>query len=396
MIIIGLISGTSADAIDAAVCEINGAPPSIEARILHAVTYPYPDGFQQRILDAYQPHSSRVDTICQLHVDLGEQFALAARQALADAGLAPHDIDLIGSHGQTVWHMIAPDGHATSTLQLTEAAIIAERTGITTINNFRPRDIAAGGQGAPLTSYTDWLLLRHPTLWRAVQNIGGIGNVTFLPPLADTTSPPLAFDTGPGNALIDSAMALVTNGQQTFDHDGRMAAAGTIDEDWLETLLQHPYYERRPPKTTGRELFSPGMAQELLAEGHDRGLGDADIIATLTALTAASIADAYRRFAPAPVGEIVLGGGGTRNPTLVRLLRRALDPTPVLTHEDIGWDSDNKEALTFALLAHETWHARPGMNPALTGADHPVILGQITPGENYPSLVRRTWCQEDS
>lgn len=392
MLVIGLISGTSADGIDAAVCELSGAPPQLNARIMRAITHTYPDGFQQRVWAAGLPESSSVDQLCQLNADQGEQFAQAALAVIEAAGLAPADIDLIGSHGQTVWHMIQPDGRATSTLQIGEPAVIAERTGITTISNFRPRDIAAGGQGAPLTSYADWVLLRHPDHWRAVQNLGGIANVTFLPPLSDTTSDPLALDTGPSNALIDSAMTLITDGAQTYDRDGQFAATGTVDADWLDELLQHPYYTRKPPKTTGRELFGAAMAADLLAEGHRRGLSDADIIATLTALTAASIADAYERFAPAPVGEVILGGGGTHNPAVVALLRDYLAPVPVLTHEDIGLDSDNKEAMVFALLAYETWHARPGMHPAITGADHGVVMGQITPGANYAALLRRTWC----
>ncbi len=392
MRIVGLMSGTSADGIDAALCEITGAPPRLTARILHALTYPYPQGFQARILQAASADHSRVDALCQLNADLGEQFAAAVLAVIAGAGYSPGDVDLIGSHGQTVWHSVQNDGRVSATLQITEAAIIAERTGITTISSFRPRDVAAGGQGAPLTSYADWLLLRHPTHWRAVQNIGGIGNVTFLPPLSDSSSAPLAFDTGPGNALIDSAVTLLSEGAQSYDRDGQRAAQGVVDEGWLQALLTLPYYARRPPKTTGRELFSAQMAGELIAEGRGRGLDDDSIVATLTALTAASIADAYRRFAPAPIAEVILGGGGVRNPTLVRMLRRDLAPSLVLSHEDVGMDSDNKEALVFALLAHETWHARPGNHPALTGANRAVVLGQITPGSNYTDLITRTWC----
>jgi anhydro-N-acetylmuramic acid kinase len=286
---------------------------------------------------------------------------------------------------------VEADGKVGATLQLTEAAILAERTGITTISNFRPRDVAAGGQGAPLTAYVDWLLLRHPTKWRAVQNIGGIGNVTFLPPLSDTRSKPLAFDTGPGNALIDSIIVQLSGGAQAFDRDAALAQRGRLDEDWLQELLAHPYYEIKPPKTTGRELFSKAMAAELVEEGQRRGNDDATILATVTALTAQSIVDAYEHFAPARVEEVILGGGGRHNPVMISLLQGLLPSTPVLTHEDVGMDSDNKEALVFAVLAHETWHARPSTLPALTGAEHPVVLGQITPGANYVDLIRRTW-----
>lgn len=391
MKVVGMISGTSADGIDAALCEITGAPPALEARILHAITHPYPDGLQARVLDASQPGRAGADELCALNAALGEQFARAALAVIASAGRTPDQIDLIGSHGQTVWHAVEPDGRVSATLQITEASVLAERTGITTISNFRPRDVAAGGQGAPLTAYADWLLLRHPTVWRAVQNIGGIGNVTFLPPLADAVNPPLAFDTGPGNALIDGAVAIFTNGRAAYDRDGALARQGMVDEGWLRVLLSHPYYERRPPKTTGRELFGAAEAARLAAEGRARGLDDGSIAATLTALTAASIADAYRRFAPAPPAEVFLGGGGRFNPVLVERLRAELPGSRLLAHEDIGLSSKHKEALVFALLAYESWHARPGTLPALTGAAHPVVLGQITPGQNYAALLRETW-----
>jgi anhydro-N-acetylmuramic acid kinase len=394
MLIVGLMSGTSADGIDAALCEISGSPPHLHAQIIHAITYAYPAGFQQRILDACLPEHSRVDRLCQLNADLGDLFASAVLQVIGEAGMSPAAVGLIGSHGQTVWHHVLPDGRVSATLQIGEAALIAERSGITTISNFRPRDVAAGGQGAPLTGYADWLLLRHPTGWRAVQNIGGMGNVTFLPPLSDSISAPLAFDTGPGNALIDGAVSRITGGTLTYDRDGLIAAGGRVDQDWLASLLDHPYYRRLPPKTTGRELFGAGLAIWLVEEGRLRGLDDAGIVATLTALTAASIADAYRQFAPSPVQDVILGGGGARNPTLIKMLRDYLHPAAVLKHEDIGLDSDNKEALVFALLAHETWHARPGTHPALTGARHAAVLGQIIPGQNYADLIRQTWVRE--
>jgi len=392
MWIVGLMSGTSADGIDAALCEISGEPPSLTARFEQALMYPYPDGFQQRILDGCLPEHSRVDTLCQLNFDMGELFAKAALAVIEAAGKRPEDIDLIGSHGQTVWHMVQPDGQVSATLQISEASVIAERTGITTISNFRPRDIAAGGQGAPLTGYADWLLLRHPTEWRAIQNIGGMGNVTFLPPLSDTTSLPKAFDTGPGNALIDSAVSLLSNGKRAYDKDAEMARRGRIDEEWLQALLSHPYYRAQPPKTTGRELFGAAMARQLIDEAHAKGLDDDSILSTLTILTAQSIADAYRDYAPAPVTEVILGGGGRHNPLIVDMLMGLLAPAKVLTHEDLGLDSDNKEALVFALLAHETWHGRPGNYTPLTGARKSVVLGQITPGDNYGRLLQTTWC----
>jgi anhydro-N-acetylmuramic acid kinase len=391
MRVIGLMSGTSADGVDVALYEIEGAPPKLEARIVEAMRVPYDDALRKPILTACDPAESRVDAICRLNAAMGEVFA-AAVKALADrADFDLASVDLIASHGQTIWHDVAAGGQVTSTLQVGAGGVIAERTGITTINDFRVRDVAAGGQGAPLTAYVDWLLLRRERGWRAVQNIGGMGNVTFLPPLDDANSPPLAFDTGPGNALIDGVVSLITHGELTYDRNGSLAGVGRVDEVWLDSLLAHPYFQRQPPKTTGREIFGMQMSQQLLDEGRARGLDHPAVVATLTALTAASIADAYRRFAPAPVAEVIIGGGGGSNPTLLRMLREMLAPAPVTLHEGIGLSSDFKEALVFAVLAYETWHNRPGTLPALTGAGHPTVLGQITPGDNYERLIRATW-----
>ena len=390
MRIVGLMSGTSADGIDAALCEVEGAPPTLQARVLHGRTFPYSAEMRRRVLDACQPDAGSSAALCALHVDLAEAYAEALLELLREADVSPTEVDLVASHGQTVWHEVR-SGRVHSTLQLGEACVIAERTGITTIHNFRARDVAAGGQGAPLTAYVDWLLLRHPTRWRAVQNIGGMGNVSFLPPLSEPTARLLAFDTGPGNALIDAAAAALTDGQQRCDLDGQMAAQGHIDADWLNALMQHPYLHRPPPKTTGRELFGTAQAQALVAEGQARGLSRYDILATLTAFTAHSIAHAYRTHLPHAVDEVVLGGGGQHNPTLVRWLRRALS-VEVLTHEALGFSSDLKEALAFAVLAHETWHGRPAALPEQTGARRASLLGQITPGENYEALLRRRGC----
>ncbi len=391
MFVVGLMSGTSADGVDVAICDIRGRPGDLSVDLLHGETYEYSAEMRQRILACCDPNQSCVHEIAALHVDLAEIFADRALAAIQSANLRPDKTDLIGSHGQTIWHNVLPSGNVNVSFQIVEAAVLAERTGITTISNFRARDIAAGGQGAPLTSYVDWLLLRHPTHWRAVQNIGGMGNVTFLPPLADETSEPVAFDTGPGNALLDSAVSHYSGGEMRYDRDGDYAKQGRVNEEWLDELLRHPYYARDYPKTTGRETFGTAAALKLVAEAQDRGLEAAEIIATLTALTATNIADAYRRFAPASIREVILGGGGRHNAVMVGMLRQLLAPAAVLTHEDLGMDSDFKEALVFALLAYETWHGRPAALPALTGARRASILGSITPGLNYVELLRRTW-----
>ena len=389
MKIIGLMSGTSADGIDVALCEVHGAPPHLKAEILYTYSHEYSDEMRDKILRNCQPQLSRVDEICRLNVELAESFAEAILEMLQREGIDTSEVDLIGSHGHTLWHEVIADGTAYASLQIVEASVIAERTGITTISNLRARDIAAGGQGAPLTGYVDYLLLRHPTRWRAIQNIGGLGNVTFLPPLTETHKEVITFDTGPGNALLDSAVLHFTDGKQSFDRDSLLAKQGQIDEVWLDNLLQHEYYQRSYPKSTGRELFGTEMALNLIQEAQKRGLNQYDTLATITALTATSIVDAYRRFAPASIEEVILGGGGYRNPMMVELMKSLFAPTPVLTHEDIGISSDFKEALVFAVLAHETWHGRIGTLPSLTGASHGTVLGQITPGKNYAALLKQ-------
>lgn len=391
MIVIGLMSGTSADGVDVAICDIRGRPDDITVDLLHGETFEYAAEMRQRILVCCDPSESRAHEIATLHVDLAEVFADCSLTALQKANFTPEKADLIGSHGQTIWHNVLPSGEVDVSFQIVEAAVLAERTGITTISNFRARDIAAGGQGAPLTSYVDWLLLRHPTHWRAVQNIGGMGNVTFLPPLMNETSEPVAFDTGPGNALLDIAVSNFSDGELNYDRDGHFAKRGRVNEEWLDELLRHPYYARDYPKTTGRESFGTAAALKLVAEAQNRGLEAAEIIATLTALTATNIAEAYRRFAPATISEVILGGGGRRNPVMIGMLRQLLAPASVIMHEDVGMDSDFKEALVFALLAYETWHGRPAALPAFTGARRASILGSITPGLNYAALLRRAW-----
>lgn len=383
MRIIGIMSGTSVDGIDIVECEIDGKPPALRAQMIQGRTVAYDPHLRERIIDVCAP--STIDELCRLNFEIGEAIA----HAILDMVKHPATIDLIASHGQTVWHDVNTMGKVTSTLQIGSGAMLAERTGITTINNFRERDICAGGQGAPLTAYVDWLLLRDATQWRAVQNIGGMANVSFLPPLNSTSTDLIAFDTGPGNVLIDSAVGILTG--HRYDHNGDIAANGTIDTTWLAELLAHDYFRQSPPRTTGRELFSRAMAAQLIESGQARGGSIPDIIATITALTAHSIAESYRHYAPAPIQEVVIGGGGVHNQTLLNWLRELLHPAKLLRHEDLGINSDFKEALAFAVLGYETWHQRVGTLPSQTGANHRTILGQITPGQNFQSLMRKTW-----
>ncbi|OQA40054.1 MAG: Anhydro-N-acetylmuramic acid kinase [Chloroflexi bacterium ADurb.Bin325] len=383
MIVVGLMSGTSADGVDAAVVRLAGAPPVLEWELLAHVHSPHPPALRAEIFACFRPETGDVARLCALNFALGRAFAAAALAAIAAAGLAPAQVALIGSHGQTVWHI--PDGPAASTLQIGEPAVIAELTGVTTISNFRTRDMAAGGQGAPLVARVDALLFGHPRLRRALQNIGGIANVTYAPPGGIEAA--FAFDTGPGNMLIDDAAQRATGGALDYDRDGALAAAGRVDEELLAELLAHPYYLRPPPKTTGRELFGRQYGAEVWARARARGLSGEDSAATLTELTARSIAAAYRDFLPAWPDEVIVSGGGARNPVLMARLATALAraaaarPAPrVMTSDELGLPVEAKEAVAFAVLAYETWHSRPGNLPAATGAQRPVILGSITPG----------------
>ncbi len=376
MIGIGLMSGTSADSIDAACVRFAGAPPRLDWELLSFVTLPMTAELRQEIFAAFRPETGTVDKLCQLNFTLGEWFAKASLEAVKAANLTPAQVDFIGSHGQTVWHIPPNSGEGVaSTLQLGNPAVIAERTGITVVSDFRSRDMAAGGQGAPLVPFVDNLLLSHPTLSRAVQNIGGIGNVTWLP--AGGAGEAFGFDTGPGNMLLDRAAEVLTQGQMHCDMDGKMAFAGKIQENFLQKwMAEEPYFTRKPPKSTGRELFGVQRCDVYLKEM--AGLSKEDILATLTAFTARSTAEAYKNFLPALPDEVLLCGGGARNPAIAAMLQKELPNSRIGRTEDAGLPGDSKEAVAFAVLGYETMNRRPGNLPAATGAKGPVILGSIT------------------
>lgn len=383
MNVLGLMSGTSVDGIDAALVRIEEAGQELSVRLLAYRETPHDEALRARVLALFDPARSRIDETTEVNVRLGESFAAAAQALLDESGLSA---DLIASHGQTVWHQVR-DGVVTGTLQLGEPSVIAERLGVTVVADFRPRDVAAGGQGAPLASYPDTLLLADPVKARAIQNLGGIGNVTYLPPGGDPTAT-LAFDTGPGNALIDHAVSEMSGAR--YDQDGHQAAAGRIDDTVLDELLAHPYFAQPPPKSTGRELFGAAFAERVMADLARRGATSEDVVATLTRFTARTIADQYRRFLPRMPDEIVLGGGGARNATLRRWIGEELGRgVRLLDHDNFGLPSSGREAIYFAVIGYQTLHGRPNTVPACTGAHHAVVMGKLLPGPNYPALVGR-------
>ncbi len=393
MRVIGLMSGTSIDAVDGAVVDIATRDQTLEVSLLGWSSEPWSDELRDRIRTWSEPAASAPPgEIAAVSVTIGELFAVAARSAAGAAGLDLAAIDLVASHGQTVHHLVADEGRAVATLQLGQPAVIAERTGRTVVADFRPRDLAAGGQGAPLVSFVDALLLGEEARTVAALNLGGIANVTVVP--AGRPFDSLAFDTGPGNSLLDAAARRLLGGQPN-DRDGAAAAAGEPSEALLQELLAHSYFGRRPPKSTGRELFGEAFAARAIERGSELGLRDNDVLATLTVLTARSVATALAAFAPAWPQVLHVSGGGTNNPTLMRRLEQALvrhapagaDPARLQPLDALGVPSAAKEALAFAVLGHEALHGRPNSLPGATGAGHSSVLGAIWPGSNYRHLV---------
>ena len=376
----GVMSGTSLDGIDVALVHITGHDSaSFKWEMVGFSTTPYDDGQRDRVQQVLERGTP--SGLCTVHAELGEWFASAVLRTCESAGVAPGDVDLIGSHGQTVWHDPPSDGERGATLQLGDAATLAEHTGIAVVSDFRARDMAAGGQGAPLVPWPDQLLFSHPERQRVLQNLGGMANVTWLAKRS-SGRPPLAFDTGPGVALMDAAAELATGGRLRCDEDGRLAAAGTVDEALLAHLMAHEYFDRPPPKSTGRELFGVPLVKSL-AQDLEPGRPDdgwPDLLATLTALTVKSIGRAYRAWVfPEGVDEFFLLGGGARNPTLVAALVDELSPLSLSPCEQLGVDPDAREAVAFAVLAWAHVRGIPGNVPSVTGAVGGRILGSHTP-----------------
>jgi anhydro-N-acetylmuramic acid kinase len=383
MLVLGLMSGTSADGIDVALSRISGSPPRLSAKLLGHTSFRFPPAIRKEILYIAEQQPIVAAELSQLNFRLGELFAGAALAACRRFRVSPRRVSLIGSHGQTVFHQGRPlpffDHRTASTLQIGEPSIIATRTGITTVGDFRPADIAVGGQGAPLVPYADYLLYRHPKLGRVSLNLGGIANITVIPAAAKP-SQVLAFDTGPANILIDALVAHFTQGRQRFDKNARLASQGRSLPALLDELMRDPYLKLAPPKTTGREYFGRAYVQKLLALGRRDRAKPNDLIRAATIFTALSVVDALHRFVlpKSKIHQLILSGGGAHNPLILAQLSAALPGIDIFPSSRLGIPVDAKEAFAFALLAHETFHHRPSNLPSATGARHPAILGKIT------------------
>ncbi|MDR9853980.1 anhydro-N-acetylmuramic acid kinase [Paenibacillus sp. VCA1] len=382
---VGLMSGTSVDGIDAALVQISDASDEgASVRLIAFENTPYPAAVRQEIFELFDPTKATIDKVGRMNVLLGELYAEAALAVIKAAGLKPADVAVVGSHGQTIYHAPEPEKRhgydIRYTVQIGEGSVIAARTGIPCVTDFRPADMAVGGQGAPLVPFTEYLLYREANRTLLLQNIGGIGNMTVIP----AGCPPeqvYAFDTGPGNMIIDGVVERLYPGQ-TMDAGGAIAGRGNVDEELLELLTKEPYYSQPLPKSTGREMFGSVYIDRVLDIAKRKDMKAEDVVATATMLTAWSIGDAYRRYVRdrTPADVLIVGGGGSYNPVLVGFLRRVMEPmgVQVMTQEAIGHSSDAKEAVAFALLADYAMKRQPNNLPNVTGAARPVIMGKIS------------------
>ncbi len=378
--IIGLMSGTSVDGIDAAIVEVSGHGLETAVSLIAFDTFPFPPGVSQRILALCHPDTGRVDDICEMNFYIGHLFAAAAKHILQKSGMPSNDIALIGSHGQTIHHLPREPNTTRypSTLQIGEPAVIAHETGIPTIADFRVADMAAGGQGAPLVSYPDYLLFHNSVKTVGLLNIGGIANLTVLP--ADCSPDAvLASDTGPGNMCIDAVIREITEGRERYDKSGMRAAHGTPYQPLVNEWLKHPFFQLQPPKTTGREMFGNTFAMGCLTACRKHGLSDNDCIATLTELTVRTITDYIAQFVGErnPIDVLYVSGGGVHNRTIMQRLSELLTDTAVEPVDKSGISSDAKEAIAFAILANEALHGQAANLPSATGASVRKILGKF-------------------
>lgn len=374
--VIGLMSGTSADGVDVALVEISDSGLTTDISLIAFETIPYTPEIRARIFDLFRVETARVDEICTMNFLLGKLFAESVLTVLEKVGIAPGQIDLIGSHGQTIHHM--PTATVPATLQIGEPAVIAHETGIPTIADFRVADVAAGGEGAPLIAYPDYLLFHHPTQTIGLLNIGGIANLTVLP-AGKGVEAVHASDTGPGNMILDACVEKITNGAKQFDENADLARQGKVCESLLTQWLTHPFFELTPPKTTGREMFGTTFADTCLQQIKAQGISEYDGLTTLTALTYESICKYYKDFVASktPLDILYVSGGGARNPLIMQGLADTFAPIPVVDVAEKGISGDAKEAIAFAILANEAVHGNFANVPNTTGAACGKILGKF-------------------
>lgn len=370
---IGLMSGTSCDGVDAALVRVKGTGDQLAIKPIDFKSFPYDKELRTRLL------SPRIDAreLCALNFEVGRRFAEAAAALMEVAHQQPVDVDFIACSGHTIAHLPPRTSDQIGTLQIGEPAVIAERCGVPVVSDFRQRDMAAGGQGAPLVPYADYVLFHREDRTMVLLNIGGIANVTVVPPNAADL---IAFDTGPGNMAIDGAMRLLTSGEQQMDKDGAMAAKGVVIDEFLDYLLGHPYFNDPPPKSTGREDFGPEVyLRDAIASRRDQA--PEDIMATVTTAVAYSIVRAYNRFIKPnyDVTRFVISGGGAHNHTLIKRIKAGLPGLTVRLSDSYGIPIDAREAIAFAILGNETVCGTPANVPQATGASHAVVLGKITP-----------------
>lgn len=383
--VVGMMSGTSVDGVDAALVEISGTDSEPKVKLLAFENKPYPPQVREKIFSLFTPANATVDKVGYMNFLLGEIYAKSALSVIEKAGMKPEEIDVIGSHGQTIWHAPipeSPDGIPVAyTVQIGEGSVIAERTGILTVSDFRVADMAAGGQGAPLVPFSEYLLYRREKETILLQNIGGIGNMTVMPAGAKPRDV-FAFDTGPGNMIIDAVISAVTGGEKTYDAGGETAAKGRVCNALLDILKEEPYYRQPLPKTTGREHFGVQYTEKILSWWKENPIPVEDLLATVTDLTAYSITDAYERYVLPKyrASEIIVGGGGSYNATLLRFMKERFAPhgVAVRTQEDLGLSSDAKEAVAFALMADCCMRGKANTLPSVTGAEHPAVMGKIS------------------
>ena len=380
MLAVGLMSGTSLDGVDVVLCDIVGKDEDTQVKQLNFKTYEIPECLRDKIRKCCSRELIPVELICSLNFELGQLFAGTVKKLCEESSVSLDDIAFIASHGQTIFHIPkAFSDYIPSTLQIGEAAIIANECRTTVISNFRVMDMAVGGEGAPLVPYSEYVLYADENQAVALQNIGGIGNVTFLPKKGDF-SKVIAFDTGPGNMMIDAAVQKLYG--EKFDKNGEYASKGELIFPLAEELKKHPYFALDIPKTTGRELFGEHYTYALLEKYQDYSKND--IIFTLTWFTAYSIAYHYKKYFihQYNLDKCIIAGGGAYNKCLINLIKRELPEMEILVQEDLGYSSEAKEAIAFVMLGNQTYHRRPSNVPSATGASKSVILGQIT----YPTI----------